>query len=272
MTLRNSSLSSSDIIQRCHHPDREIIGGLLHGNLVIKLSEELVVKFGHGVSVEEADNQRTAFEILDSSIVRVPRVVDFFTRTDGGYTKGYLVMEYIHGGISNSVTSEQIDQIVKILSHFSTVQCQRPGPLLQPGVSRGLLWEENGKPTFETVEEMERWLNFRIKGVGSKLVLRKYPLVLCHLDLAPRNIVWLKDDTVCLLDWASAGFYPRFFEISLLKIMAGDRKGYETTLINRLEKLTDDEEAQMSLLECSYYNGIRYYIPECLEPAFSEGS
>lgn len=237
---------------------------------MIKLSEELVVKFGHGVSAEEADNQRTAFELLDNSIVRVPRVVDFFTRTEGGFTKGYLIMEYIHGDISNSITSKQIDQIVRILSHFSNVQCQRPGPLLQPGVSRGLLWEENGKPTFETVEEMERWLNFRIKGVRPKLVLKEYPLVLCHLDLALRNIVWLEDGSVCILDWAAAGFYPRFFEICLLKIMAGDCEGYETTLINRLEKLTEDEEAQMSLLECSYYNGIRYYIPECLDAAFSK--
>ncbi|KAH6710813.1 hypothetical protein BKA61DRAFT_658652 [Leptodontidium sp. MPI-SDFR-AT-0119] len=269
MTLR-ISLSNSDIVQRCQQPDREIIGGLLHGNLVIKLSDDLVVKFGLGVSVEEVENQRTAFELLDSSIVRVTRVVHFFTQTDGGYT-GYLVMEYINGDISDSVTSKQIDQLEKILSHFSTIQCQRPGPLLRPGVSRGILWEENGKPTFETVEEMEQWLNFRIKGVGPKLVLGKYPLVLCHLDLALRNIIWLKDNSVCLLDWATAGFYPRFFEICILRIMAGDaREGYETTLINRLKRLPDDEEAQISLLECSFYNGIRYYIPECA--AFSKSS
>ena len=60
ITLQNSSLSSSDIIYKCHHPDQEIIGELLHENLVIKLLEELVIKLGHGVSVEEADNQRTA--------------------------------------------------------------------------------------------------------------------------------------------------------------------------------------------------------------------
>ncbi|KAK0111645.1 hypothetical protein ONS95_001989 [Cadophora gregata] len=265
MTLPNSSLSHSDIIQRCHHPDRQIIGGLTYGDLVIKLSEELVVKFGPGVSVAEADNQRAAFSLLDNSIVRVPRVVDFFTSTDRGYTKGYLVMEYIHGDITDSVsvTSKQIDQLVKILTYFSTVQCQRPGPLLKPGVSFGLLWEENGKPIFESVQEMERWLNFRLKGDESKLELGRFPLVLCHLDLALRNIVWMKDDTVCLLDWASAGFYPRFFEISLL-FMAGP-EGYETTLIDRMEKLTDVEEAQMALLECSYYNGIRYYVPECRE-------
>ncbi|KAH9221293.1 kinase-like domain-containing protein [Leptodontidium sp. 2 PMI_412] len=265
MALPSSSLSNSDIVRRCHHQDREIIGGLPHGNLVIKLSEELVVKFGPGVSVEEADNQRRAFKLLDNSIVRVPRTHDYFTRTDGGFMTGYLVMEYIKGDIANSVTSYQIDQIAKILSHFSTIQHQHPGPL-QPGVSRGLLWEENGKPTFETTKQMEYWLNLRLPRVGSKLALEKYPLVFCHLDLALRNIIWLKDGSVCLLDWATAGFYPRFFEICLLKIMAGNHGCYETTLINRLKKLTDDEEAQMSLLESSFYNGIRYSFPECRIP------
>jgi thiamine kinase-like enzyme len=108
-------------------------------------------------------------------------------------------MEYVHRDISESVSNHQIDQIVMILSHFSTIQSQRPGPL-QTGVSRGLLWEENGKPIFKTVKQMEHWLNLRLPDVESKLALEKYPLVLCHLDLAPRNIIWLKDGSVCLLD------------------------------------------------------------------------
>jgi hypothetical protein len=108
-------------------------------------------------------------------------------------------MEYVHRDISESVSNHQIDQIVMILSHFSTIQSQRPSPL-QTGVSRGLLWEENGKPIFKTVKQMEHWLNLRLPDVDSKLALEKYPLVLCHLDLAPRNIIWLKDGSVCLLD------------------------------------------------------------------------
>ncbi|KAK9357782.1 hypothetical protein V1504DRAFT_436424 [Lipomyces starkeyi] len=110
-----------------------------------------------------------------------------------------------------------------------------PGPLHR-GISRGLLWEENGKPTFGTVQQMERWLNVRLPDVESKLALEKYPLVLCHLDLAPRNIIKLEDGSVCLLDWASAGFYPRFFEVCLLKIMEYSHGKYELDLIDRMEK------------------------------------
>lgn len=37
-------------------------------------------------------------------------------------------------------------------------------------------------------------------------------LVLSHLDIAPRNIIWQDDGTIRLIDWQSAGFYPRLFE------------------------------------------------------------
>ncbi|KAH6716176.1 kinase-like domain-containing protein [Leptodontidium sp. MPI-SDFR-AT-0119] len=271
--IRNFNLGSSDIIECCIHPNRQIIGGQPQGSLVIKLSDEIVVKFGAGVSVEEADNQRKAYELLDGGVVRVPRVVRYFTRTfdHTSLPIEYLVMEYIYGDILELLGSHLVDQIVKILSHFSTIRSLRPG-LLQTGVSRGLLWDSNGKPTFKIIKEMEHWLNFRLPDVKAKLAVEKYPLVLCHLDLALRNIIWLEDGSICLLDWSSAGFYPRFFEICLLKVMTGSYNDYETTLRGRLDQLTDDEEDQVSLLERSFYNGIRYHFPKCRDATFSGSS
>ncbi|KAK0099278.1 hypothetical protein ONS95_006353 [Cadophora gregata] len=166
-------------------------------------------------------------------------------------------MEYIHGQIVPSPDSDQIDKIAQILSCFSSIRSQDPGPL-QGGVSRGLLWQDNGEPVFKTVQKMESWLNFRLPDVETKLTLQKYPLVFCHLDLAPRNIIWLADGSVCLIDWASAGFYPRFFEVALLKIMEYSHGNYELDLIERMEKLTEDEEIQKTLLQRSFYNGIKY--------------
>jgi hypothetical protein len=249
-------LSDSQIVQHCSDPNRQSIGKFEN---VVKLSEEVVVKFGWGVTAEEADNQRTAFKLLDRGIVRVPKLYRFFTRSDKEslLVTGYIVMEYIHGQIHPSPNNDQINKIAQILSYFSSIQSQDPGPL-QGGVSRGLLWEENGRPAFKTVQTMESWLNFRLPDVESKLTLQKYPLVLCHLDLAPRNIIWLADGSVCLIDWASAGFYPRFFEVALLKIMEYSHDDYELTLIEKMAKLTGDEEIQMTLLQRSFYNGIRY--------------
>lgn len=259
--IRLEDLSDSEIVRRCLDPNRQVVGGVMYGNRVVKLSEEIVVKFGRGVTVEEVDNQRKALELLDRNIVRVPQVYRYFTQPAEGYPpRGFLVMEYVHGDIIESPDSRQITQLTQILSYFAGVHGEHPGPL-QRGVSHGLLWEENGKPTFESIQQMERWLNFRLPKVESnKLDLGKYPLVLCHLDLAPRNILWLKDGSVCLLDWASAGFYPRFFEVCLLKIMENTHGAYEATLIERMEPLTDNEEIQLSLLLRSFYNGIGHFF------------
>jgi thiamine kinase-like enzyme len=247
------NLSETDIIQRCCDPNRQIVGGVKFGNYVIKVSDEVVVKFGAGVSAGEAENQRKAFEMLNSSIVRVPRLYHYFNWNN----KGFLVMEYIHGEVFESVPSQQIRKIADILGHFSTLQRTRPGPI-QPGVSQGLLWEENGEPVFESVKHMEKWLNHRLPDTEDKLALEQYPLVLCHLDLAPRNNIWLKDGSLCLVDWASAGFYPRFFEVCILKIMERSHNDYETDLIQNMERLTEEEEAQMLLLGHSFSNSIKY--------------
>lgn len=102
---------------------------------------------------------------------------------------------------------------------------------------------------------MERWLNVRLPDVKSKLELQHYPLVLCHLDLAPRNILWLSDGSVCFLDWATAGFYPRLFENCLLRIM--HHESYSKALEARMKKLTSEEELQLHLLSRSFFNGMK---------------
>jgi thiamine kinase-like enzyme len=105
---------------------------------------------------------------------------------------------------------------------------------------------------------MEDWLNHRLPDVEAKLALEKYPLVLCHLDLAPRNMIRLEDGSLCLLDWKSAGFYPRFFEVCILSIAEYTHGQYELDLISWMAELTEDEEAQMSLLKRSMHNGMKY--------------
>jgi len=266
--------SNSEIIRRCLDPNCQFVGGVQYGNRVVKLSEKIAVKFGWGLTVEEADNQRKAFELLDRKIVRVPQVYRYFTQpieetqlftqsvegiqlVEGFLPRGFIVMEYVHGDMIKSPNNSQSNQIARVLSYFASIHGRHPGPL-QSGVSRGLLWEENGKPAFKSIQQMERWLNVRLPDVDTKLTLQKYPLVLCHLDLAPRNILWLNDGSICFLDWESAGFYPRFFEVCLLKIKEGSCKDYVATLMKRMKPLTDEEEAQMLLLIRSFYNGIKY--------------
>ena len=203
--LHHEDLSDLEIVQRCADPHRQLVSTTPH---VVKLSDDVVVKFGMNVTAEEASNQTRAFELLDQAIVRVPQVYRYFNVSkQGSHDSGYIVMEYIHGkvyGEEESPNNAQVEKTAQILNYFSTIKGERPGPL-EGGASLGLLWEENGKPVFKNVQQMERWLNVRLPDVDAKLRLEKYPLVLCHLDLAPRNFVWLADGSVCLLDWCSAG-------------------------------------------------------------------
>lgn len=60
-------------------PHDRIIGGVHEGILVVRISEQVVIKFGPGVSKDEAMNQQRAYGLLDHDIVRVPRVYRFFT-------------------------------------------------------------------------------------------------------------------------------------------------------------------------------------------------
>lgn len=123
-SIRHEDLSNSEISQRCFDPDHQIVGGLFERNLVVKLSEEVVVKFGSGVIVEGAENQRKALELLDCSIVRVPRLYRYFTqsRRHGYPPTGFIVMEYFHGEVLQlPITGSQIDQIAQILSYFSSI-------------------------------------------------------------------------------------------------------------------------------------------------------
>lgn len=51
------------------------------------------------------------------------------------------------------------------------------------------------------------------------------------------------------------GFYPRSFEVWHLKYA---EDGYGRDLIGSIEKLTEDENSQMLLLDRSVDNGMRY--------------
>lgn len=72
--------TESELIALCQTAEQpEVLGGEYYGNKVIKISDTLVVKFGIGVTREEADNQSKAYSIVDHRTVHIPRVYRFFT-------------------------------------------------------------------------------------------------------------------------------------------------------------------------------------------------
>ncbi|KAF2241896.1 hypothetical protein BU26DRAFT_385176, partial [Trematosphaeria pertusa] len=188
---------------------------------VVRLADGLVAKYGTGVRREEANNQTFAYYNVDESILRVPRVFRFFEDTSQGSRVGYLIMEYIAGRRLDSIDLDCNPQVMldvaKAVLHLTTLPVPRnqpPGPV-GGGVAYGYLWSDEGaQAPFDSVEDMQEWMNKRLAVVSrERLNIKPYKLVMCHMDLVRRNTVLLADTSICFLDWAYAGFFPQVFEI-----------------------------------------------------------
>ncbi|OJJ47418.1 hypothetical protein ASPZODRAFT_132392 [Penicilliopsis zonata CBS 506.65] len=206
--------TKQSIIDYCRScPEDQLIGGLRSGNQVVKLPGcDLVVKFGPHVFAYEAKNQQEAYSIIDQNIIIVPRVHDFFVDDERW---GYMISDFIPGETIDSLSESHIQKLAHVLEHLQSITADRAGSLCG-GPSIGLLWPDTNDLIINTVQQVEEWFNSRLFPGDGKVYFEPSPLVLCHLDIAPRNIIWLDDGSICLLDWASAGFYPRLLEFASL--------------------------------------------------------
>lgn len=209
------------IIERCLEASQSGGVGKVSGSKpshpVVKLCDKIVVKFGLGVTAGEAYAQNFAYSRLDRSIVRVPRVLQFFTRKQQDFwTIGYLVMENIEGVTFEDLnfvrSSHIIHKLSNALNHLHSFTGTRPGPL-DGNEAFGLLWSEHGSgENFNSLDDLENYLNVRLAKVQDRIDIRQTELCLCHLDIASRNLMLDAEGSIYLLDWGAAGFYPRFFE------------------------------------------------------------
>ncbi|CZT07040.1 uncharacterized protein RAG0_12643 [Rhynchosporium agropyri] len=206
----------------------------------------------------KAATQQYVWKHVDQTIFRVPEVYRFFQDE----SIGYLIMEYIDGinmstYLERSNLGEQnavVDKIVEALDYLATIPMpvtQGPGPV-GGSPPRGYLWSDSGiSSSFATISEMQNWLNQLLTDYlpnfqGNILEFTSANLVVCHTDLAPRNILYLRDGRIALLDWGSAGFYPRVFELYALRTRL-DREPIFRSIIRRIRK-EEEYESQIQLL------------------------
>jgi thiamine kinase-like enzyme len=219
---------------------------------------------------------RRALKLLDPTIVRVPRVHRYFEQT---YTyeewesqnglvwpartsiNGYLIIEYVHGSpIAEEDCVSAANEIARILEYFSSICHDIPGPLAG-GISRGLFWEDD-YPRLGSKENLESWMNRRLETENLEISLKETRLIFSHLDLWPRNILRMPNGSLCLLDWASAGFYPAAFEVAMLRSMPSHDKidwKFKEALLIRLSHLQSYEEAQVTYAIRAWGNGQRFH-------------
>lgn len=248
-----SQSARQEIVSRCSQalPD-DFLYYQPYGNKVLRLSDELVVKFGFGLSQDEARNQIKAYELVDQRAVRVPRIYDWFEHN----SLGYIVMEFAEGTTASSLDQPSLAQsLSEIIHYFQSLRSDRIGPLAQ-GPYHPIIFGEDDPPIFQTTSDMEIWLNERLMDASAEISLRQFPLVLCHLDLTCRNILWQPGKPPCVLDWGWAGFYPRFFE-KCSHILVG-REGDGDTILNM--PLSAAEEGQVGLILRTWYNQQRFCL------------
>ncbi|RMD39363.1 hypothetical protein DV735_g5757, partial [Chaetothyriales sp. CBS 134920] len=216
------SLTDDEIVEYCqvYKSDRShLLSPEECGTKVIALTDSLVVKFGVGVRLQEARTQQFAHESISDTILRIPKVYRFFSRPESRWSSvGYLVMEKING-----LNLQQLDNWNKpgIISRIATAldalhsisSTTRPGPV-SGGLAHGYLYAEKSSETeFHNINDLESYLNNRLALFGRSVSLARQELCLCHMDVAPRNFMIDTNGQLYLIDWATAGFYPRYFEL-----------------------------------------------------------
>ncbi|KAL9124097.1 MAG: hypothetical protein Q9217_006538 [Psora testacea] len=253
MILRGQTYSHGDIIRYCANaPEDEILGGSDHGNRVVRFNNDYAIKWGVGVYELEYYNQIEAFRLLDPDIVRVPKPHDFFTDDSG---RGYLVMDAMPGVNKKIIEGEaDVEALTRVLDHFAIFKSSNPGPLALRGPSYALLFGESDHPTLNTTSELQEWFNHRLLHSDRQLDFSRFDMVLCHMDFFPRNILWEANQPPCLLDWLTAGYWPRIFERCSHLIV----EGYESNCVIINTSVTGPELAQIDLILKAWRN-IQWY-------------
>jgi aminoglycoside phosphotransferase (APT) family kinase protein len=252
-----------------------VVGASWGGNRVIKLSDDIAVKYGPGVTASEAATQEFAHRKANPALVHVPRVYRYFRRDadkDIPWVgpEGYLFMEYVSGQLMDEldldVHSDIVPRVAKIIEHLGQIQMpdsQVPGPVGNDE-PQGYLWGDDGARTVFTCRaDMDAWLNLRLKTQNKSIDLTAHPLVLCHMDLCRRNMILKQDGTISLVDWGFAGLYPRFFEIASHSCLNPYDEPYEKPLIKAttaLVAMTEEEERLMGLVQIARACNIRHSL------------
>ncbi|KIV98373.1 uncharacterized protein PV09_09792 [Verruconis gallopava] len=230
--------TDTEIISRCH-ASGDLLSDSSCSNKVVKISSNIVVKYGNFVKEGEFFNQQIAFQLLDPNIVRVPAPYRFIQ--DGPI--GYLVMDFAEGEVPCTKQALAVaPRLRQILSHMHNIRGETPGAL-SGGVVEGALWPNN-VPIFKDRRNLEDWLTRRLKRPGSRISFEDQPLVMCHMDFSPRNLVICNSNktvTVTLLDWSSAGYFPRIFDYIPYKFSPLDT-GFFLNLEPHLASLSPQEK------------------------------
>ncbi|KAB8356642.1 hypothetical protein FH972_024219 [Carpinus fangiana] len=195
-------------------------------NKMVKLPDKSLIKYGKYMQLGGAANQCLARSLRERHMT-VPKM-----RRDWG-------------------------KITDMIHHLHAIQSPYLGPLCK-GPSQALIFGEREDPTFTSIEDLETWINDRLLKRLSPVSFIEHQLTLCHLHIAPRNMIWKPDGILCLIDWAWAGFFPWFFEACALKLAGPSDYHFSQQVLASMQQPTPEEQSLMERVLRAHYNTIRY--------------
>lgn len=210
------TVSEDDIIQSCRpafaHKKNEHL---------YRTSSEAIVKVAKDNEMRESSNMTYIAQHTNARI-SLPIVYRSFARGKDCYT----VMQFIEGETLNEVPwlSRGLTQRKSILKQVAagidilrTLTSKAPGPAGGGSPVGDLFSTFGARRNFSDARELETWMDQKLAlGRGGSFAGKFDTLVMCHMDIALRNLVLNSDGNVWFLDWEWAGFYPAEFEIASL--------------------------------------------------------
>jgi thiamine kinase-like enzyme len=193
-------------------------GLVLHniGSRVVKIRDDLVVKYGFGVFATEVHSMNF---VRKHTNILVPRVHLAFLRNN----ELYIVMQYIEGAtlearwnmMDDNTRTATLLQLSGYLRQLRALEnpSSSPGPLDQTAC-RGRWFSIYNAGPFQTHADLVKWLNHKMEiAPGSaEPFTDNYRLVFTHQDLAPRNLLVDEANQLWMIDWEFSGWYPAYFE------------------------------------------------------------
>ena len=249
-------VSHEQLVQTAKAAPTVYVGG---GARIARVHTSAVLKYGREVRLSEAETMQY---VADKTTVRLPQMIQAWEEEDevDDRSKGYILMSYVEGRVLSELWPDMDEeaqrkvrlQIVEVIQQLHSTAVDSPGPI-GVDVCNGAVFTNYGAGPFKSIDGLKAWFNERLSVCNQfgRLEMPPFsssdfqPLVLCHMDLFPRNMILDPTGKIWLLDWGYAGGYPAHFEQAVLR---GRDKGFTDGLLDALGKSDNDQVQRLQSL------------------------
>jgi aminoglycoside phosphotransferase len=209
------------------------------GRKIRRLDDHTVVKYGPDIKLREAE---AMIYVSKKTTVQCPKVIGAYI-LDGW---GYIIMTYERGALlsnfwpqaSEADRKKVIDQLHRYLNDMRSIEQDYIGGFGRTHCSAGeFMWDFDPNHKYGPYKDEDEFNAGIIRALYRKSASsarveaesevyqktyqkekqlvnshRGHKIVFTHGDLCAVNILIKPDNTVVILDWESAGFYPEYWE------------------------------------------------------------